>query len=463
MDNEPRRYGALGRAPGTGGRAVRGGLAVAAGLLALLVPLTPASASGGAPAPATLGDGAPPAAAAPGSGTGSSATPAPSGSGDPASENSKASGPGTTPEPAVTGTGDVPVTAARLPAPTGPHPVGTVSLYLKDTSRPDPWVPSVKVRELMVSLWYPAAPRHGRRAPYMTPQESEALLKGEGLTDLPPGVLAETRTSAVLGARPVGRRHGSPLVVLSPGFIRSRKTLTGLAEELASRGYVVAGIDHTYESRGTSFPDGRLATCVACEVDHEKGFGEKAVAVRAADVSFVLDELTGPRPKWAGASLIDPGRIAMAGHSLGGASSLAAMLKDGRVKAGIDMDGTTYAPIPPEGIARPFMFLASPEHTPGGGSPAWDRDWGLMTGWKRWLTVAGAQHSSFTDLISLADQLGVPHEGELSGDRSMKITRDYVLAFLDRHLRGRSRPLLDGPSARYPEVGHCSPPRSTCS
>ncbi|MFF4411536.1 alpha/beta hydrolase [Streptosporangium sp. NPDC001559] len=467
MDNEPRRYGTLGRAPGTGGRAVRGGLAVAVGLLALLVPLTPASASGGAPVPATLGDGVPPAAAVPGSGTpepsapgagalptaaapGSGTTPAPSGSGAPVPENSKASG-------------DVPVTAARLPAPTGPHPVGTVSLYLKDTSRPDPWVPSVKVRELMVSLWYPAASRHGRRAPYMTPQESEALLKGEGLTDLPPGVLAETRTNAVLGARPAGRGHGLPLVVLSPGFIRSRKTLTGLAEELASRGYVVAGIDHTYESRGTSFPDGRLATCVACEVDHEEGFGEKAVAVRAADVSFVLDELTGPRPKWAGASLIDPGRIAMAGHSLGGASSLAAMLKDGRVRAGIDMDGTTYAPIPQEGIARPFMFLASPEHTPGGASPAWDRDWGLMTGWKRWLTVAGAQHSSFTDLISLADQLGVPHEGELSGDRSMKITRDYVLAFFDRHLRGRSRPLLDGPSAHYPEVGHCSPPRNTCS
>ncbi len=39
-----------------------------------------------------------------------------------------------------------------LPKPTGPHPVGTTSLHLKDASRPDPWVPGARVRELMVSL-----------------------------------------------------------------------------------------------------------------------------------------------------------------------------------------------------------------------------------------------------------------------------------------------------------------------
>ncbi|WP_432925148.1 hypothetical protein ACQPZZ_31740 [Microbispora sp. CA-135349] len=31
-------------------------------------------------------------------------------------------------------------------------------------------------------------------------------------------------------------------------------------------------------------------------------------------------------------------------------------------------------------------------------------------------------------------------------------TRDYVTAFLDAHLKGKRRPLLDGPSAKYPEV-----------
>ena len=45
-----------------------------------------------------------------------------------------------------------------LPEPTGPYPVGTTSLWLTDTSRPDPWAAGVTARELMVSLWYPATP-----------------------------------------------------------------------------------------------------------------------------------------------------------------------------------------------------------------------------------------------------------------------------------------------------------------
>ncbi|MDX3521508.1 hypothetical protein [Streptomyces scabiei] len=88
----------------------------------------------------------------------------------------------------------------------------------------------------------------------------------------------------------------------------------------------MAGVDHTYENVATTFPDGRVATCAACEADHDQAFWEKLVKGRAADVSFVLDQPTGPRPKWEGARLIDPHRIAMAGHSVGGAGTTAAML-----------------------------------------------------------------------------------------------------------------------------------------
>jgi hypothetical protein len=48
-------------------------------------------------------------------------------------------------------------------------------------------------------------------------------------------------------------------VVLSPGFSVHRHTLTNLAEELPSRRYVVATVDHAYESVGTAFPGGPAA------------------------------------------------------------------------------------------------------------------------------------------------------------------------------------------------------------
>jgi len=374
--------------------------------------------------------------------------------------------------------GDVPTgrgPTPYLPEPTGPYPVGTASVWLTDTSRPDPWVSGVNARELMVSLWYPAVPSDGRRARYMTPAESELQLTSRGITGVPQDALSTVETNAVSGARPAGRPRSLPLVVLSPGFTNSRSTLTALAEDLASHGYVAAGIDHTYESHATAFPDGRVTTCLARQARRRGGGSpEKVAASRAADVSFVLGELTGAHPAWPGAGLIDPSRVAMAGHSAGGAAAIAAMLADSRIRAGIDMDGATCAPIPDQGLARPFLFLGKQSsYTPGSGGAVafgtrdwkllrgavatWERDWDLLTGWKRWLVVAGAVHASFTDLALLADQIGLDIGAGLSGARSLDITRAYVRAFVDQHLRGRPQALLDQPSPRYPEVTFCSP------
>jgi hypothetical protein len=366
--------------------------------------------------------------------------------------------------------GDAAGRTLRLPEPTGSFPVGSTALWLTDISRPDPWAAGVSVRELMVTLWYPAAASDGPRAPYMTPAESELLLAGGGITGVPPDLLSTVRVSSVSGAAAAGRQGSLPLVVLSPGFTNPRSALTGLAEDLASHGYVVAGIDHTYESYATSFPDGRVATGLAREAPR-RNRTEKVVAGRAADVSFVLGELTGAHPAWPGAGLIDPSRIGMAGHSIGGAATIAAMLADARILAGIDMDGSTVALIPERGLSRPFMFLGKQEnYTPGSGIIAsrdgkhvkgsvltWERDWRLLTGWKRWLVVAGAKHASFTDLGLLADQAGIDIGADLHGERGLEITRGYVRAFFDEHLRGTPQARLDRASPEFPEVMFCSP------
>ncbi|MGH3226307.1 MAG: hypothetical protein ACRDPY_47805 [Streptosporangiaceae bacterium] len=252
----------------------------------------------------------------------------------------------------------------------------------------------------------------------MTPAESELQLTSRGITGVPPDALSTVETTAV----------------------------------------------------ATAFPDGRVTTYLAREASGRDG-KEEVAAGRAADVGFVLDELIGAHPVWPGAGLIDPSRVGMAGHSAGGAAAIAALLADARIRAGIDMDGSTAALIPDEGLARPFLFLGKQSsYTPGRGiiaSPdgkhvkgsviSWERDWELLTGWKRWLVVAGAVHASFTDLALLADQLGIDTGAGLSGARSLHITRAYVRAFFDQHLRGRPQALLDQPSPRYPEVTFCSP------
>jgi len=143
-----------------------------------------------------------------------------------------------------------------LPAPTGRHRISTVSLHLVDPSRPDPWVPDVPFRELMIQIWYPAhAADDYPRAPYATPATARAY---ENIFSLP--VLNWPMTHASLGApvHPLGR--GRPVVLYSPSLGGERFETTCLVEELASRGYVVVTIDHVHDSDVVELPDGRLET-----------------------------------------------------------------------------------------------------------------------------------------------------------------------------------------------------------
>ncbi|MFI5531946.1 alpha/beta hydrolase family protein [Kitasatospora sp. NPDC051853] len=345
----------------------------------------------------------------------------------------------------------------ELPPPTGHFAVGRDTLSLVDHTRKDPWVPT-EDRELLLSLYYPALPRTGSPAPYLTTDEAKALLTDRGqLADhTTPERVAATHTHARTDAlpRPTARRY--PLVVLSPGFSLPRASLTGLAEDLASRGYVVAAVDHAHESDGTLFPGGRLLTCKACEQVFPTGELKRVSDGRARDLSFVLDRITGPHPAWRYSWLIDSSRIGAAGHSIGGNAASAVMAADPRVDAGANLDGTFFTPVPETGLAgRPFLMLSGDPALlpPDFDDPSWNEAWARLDGWKRWPAVTGLGHPGFTDWPVLGDASGYPHpETPLPGARSAQLVRTYVAAFFDQHLRGTPSPLLDGPSASFPEV-----------
>ncbi|MEV7387842.1 alpha/beta hydrolase [Streptomyces sp. NPDC091215] len=347
---------------------------------------------------------------------------------------------------------DTDVSPAELPAPTGPYAVGRHILHLVDEHRQDPWVPSAGPRQLMVSMYYPARSGTGGPAPYMTTEAARLLLRTKlPGTTIPAEAVSGTRTWSHTDAVP---RHGRyPLLLLSPGFTMPRTEITSLAEDLASRGYVVALVDHTYENTGTTFPDGQTLTCAVC--DDPDAYPPAAIQEsRAKDLSFVIDAVTDRRhPAWRHAGMIDGSRIGVAGHSLGGAAAVSTMAHDKRVLAGVDLDGTIFSPVPDDGLGgRPFMLMGHPVGTDE--DPTWTDTWNRLTGWKRWLTVTGSDHSSFTDVPVLAEKLGIPEPPDttLSARRAVQLTRTYVAAFFALHLRGIPEPILNGPSPAYPEV-----------
>ncbi|MFE0421359.1 alpha/beta hydrolase family protein, partial [Streptomyces sp. NPDC058953] len=281
-----------------------------------------------------------------------------------------------------------------------------------------------------------------------------AMVNGVGMgPDVAPERLAATGTHSRPGALPARGRF--PLVILSPGFSVSRYTLTSFAEDLASRGYVVASVDHAYESFGISMPGGRTLPCKACTALDVDGVPASVVtSTRAKDVSYLVDRLTGRHPVWKHSGMIDRKRIGMAGHSIGGASAATAMAGDRRVLAGVNMDGAFWEDLPPGGLdGRAFMMLGTDDnvHRPGGIDTTWDRMWPTLDGWKRWITVAGTDHGSYGDFPLIQEHFGLPSP-PLAAERSTALLRTYLAAFFDQHLKKRQQPLLNGPSAANPEM-----------
>ncbi|HZE40862.1 MAG TPA: hypothetical protein VE172_18845 [Stackebrandtia sp.] len=326
----------------------------------------------------------------------------------------------------------------ELLQPTGDDSVGRAQLHLVDSDRADPWVPSER-RELMVSMFYPSKKDTGGAAQYMTPKESELFLK-QSEFDAPPDSLSKVKMYARDDAKPLRSLGKRPLVVVSPGFSKPRASLTGLAEDLASRGYIAAVVGHNYESV-TQFPDGHVTECEACD----QGEAEKAEKGRVKDVGFVLDQLTDHHSPWS--RLIDRHRIAMVGHSLGGATGYSVLRDDKRVKAAMNIDGTIDA-LPTTESRKPFMLLG---HLIDHDDKTWTEAWKHSAGWKRWVRMKGTEHVSFTDIGLLLDQFGMP-PAQLDERRATRLTRELVSAFLDVHLRGEHRPILDSPSADNPEL-----------
>lgn len=373
----------------------------------------------------------------------------------------------------------------RFPRPTGPFPVGTTELHLVDHHRDDPYVPG-RPRELMISVWYPS--RGGApRAPYLPPLTAESYGKdAAGALRQPVDAVdwAGARSHAGLLA-PVSRSWGRrPVVLFSPGFGVPRGLASIMVAELASRGYVVVTVDHTYEVAAVQFPGERLEV----QTLPTGPYARMARAARLADVRFVLTALgvlasgrnpdAGRRRLPAGlGSILDLRRIGAYGHSAGGITAADLMDVDRRVGAGIDFDGTLGygysvedpAPVVRRGLDRPFLLMGAgamgPGHPPQTHrtEPSWGMFWENSTGWKRDLNVPEGMHYTFIDyqaLIPWFDRFfDVPADlkatmiGTVDPVRILRSLRTYVPAFFDQHLRDRPRPdLWAHSSPRHPDV-----------
>lgn len=361
----------------------------------------------------------------------------------------------------------------ELPRPSGPYPVGRVVYDWIDRDRQETLGgPAGAPREIGAWIWYPASPAGQPSAPYLPAAWAAARERTFGPFFLLMPDYARVRSHAFAGAPPASSPNRFPVLIMQPGLGPIIQDYASLAEDLASRGYVVVGLNPTYSAAVSVFPNGRVALAsqagnipdvAAPDVVQKRS--DELVDIWAGDVRFAMDQLaaldTAPDMAFLLAGRLDLGHIGVFGHSFGGASAAEVCSLDERCRAGADLDGWLFGAVAKPGarpLAQPFLFLWSEEDllNPAAAENGrinraiYDR----AAGGVYWLTLRGARHFNFADLAVLyAPLLHVQQRfGPIDGVRGLRVTADYLAAFFDQTLRGTSSPLLAGPSQAYPEI-----------
>jgi predicted dienelactone hydrolase len=353
--------------------------------------------------------------------------------------------------------------------PSGEYAVGTTTLYFQDGSRDEIYSNDPEdVRELNVQVWYPGRLSDDAEfAPYMTRLDlsAPAFARFLGLPSFVLNHVSLIDTHAILEAPFAEEGSPFPVLIFSHGWGGTRTQSTYLMEELASHGYVVVALDHTYGALVTVFPDDRVVlqkTDILEQDQSDEEFKRSAntlIGVWAGDVHFILDQLEAMNDGNLESPFegrLDLDRVGIFGHSTGGGNAVQVCWLDSRCKVGLALDAW-LEPVSlealDEGLDQPFMFLWSEGWGSDENKVRFQRLYKELRGDSYQLEIEGTRHYDFSDLpllSPLSPWFGL--KGPIDGERVLGIINEYVVAYFDRYLKDVENDLLNGPSLDYPEV-----------
>ncbi|ASA21482.1 alpha/beta hydrolase family protein [Paenibacillus donghaensis] len=350
-------------------------------------------------------------------------------------------------------------------APSGPYAVGTSTYYWVDENRSETYTADpADNRQLMVQLWYPAeleGDGRDKSAPYIEHLEeiAQGLQDSLNMPRVMFSQLSEIETHAYRDAKVSSAEKKYPVLLFSHGLTGFRNQNTFQAEELASQGYIVAGIDHAYGAAAVVYPGGETAKL---QLPEDSGFAayEATMKIWVEDASFVLDKLerlaASGKPAEDVASRLDLEQIGMYGHSFGGATAAQMLMQDSRIKAALNMDGTLYGPdIPEQGLGKPYLQMNGEQsidkaafdttldeavRVSGRTRDSFEQFWQesaqrrehAIAGGGYSLVLANTDHMSFTDFYLFSPLL--PPKGAAAERIQEEINR-LSLAFFDQTLK----------------------------
>lgn len=324
--------------------------------------------------------------------------------------------------------------------PKGEFGVGTVSYAMEDPHRPEVMTQNPDdYRRLMLQFWYPTAPHGFQRMSYYL--------------ELVPKIV-----HSLLNAPITGKQSRLPLVVMSHGLGANRNHSEFISESLASNGYLVAGIDHTYYGGPVRFPDGTIRSSIQNMLRFTGSKVTNEVLTTyfndwVKDCHWVMDEIQriDQDPSSPLYQRIDTTRIAMVSHSFGGAMGMQCASERNDIVATLSMDGDLRGPVKDSGTQVPFMMI-----WPGNASNSVDNRFAegayANSPTYHWASIQNSQHGDFADHNRVLNPGGTPNIR-----RKQDIILNLIDAFLKRYLLQETSSVVESleleemPELRYGE------------
>ncbi|XP_041662011.1 platelet-activating factor acetylhydrolase isoform X2 [Cheilinus undulatus] len=283
-----------------------------------------------------------------------------------------------------------------------------------------------------------------------------------------------------------------PVIVFSHGLGAFRTLYSAICAELASQGFVVASVEHRDQSASATFyylektesekeseSVPKTSASVADNLvkvwmyyrtlrhgESEFPLRNKQVKQRANECILALDkliEINSGIPvqnvlptqfDWTTMqNTMDLCRIAVMGHSFGGATVIEALCKEVKFKCGIALDAWMF-PLDDEIFARvkqPIFFINSEKFQWAGNISRMKKlDSAVIQ--RKMITIRGTVHQSFPDFTFLTGNwIGklMKLKGEIDPELAIDLSNKATLAFLQRHLGldknfNQWDPLIDG-------------------
>ncbi len=347
--------------------------------------------------------------------------------------------------PELAAYGDLPVGVRQIEL-TNP---GQIDVVKVDPAAEKPAEMPMYDRPLTVEVWYPAADgAEGSTTltAFLRDGKTQVELEGRAMRDADP-------------------RSGEtyPLVMISHGYPGNRFLLSHLAENLASKGYVVASIDHTEST-----------------YDNQLAFGSTLVN-RPFDQLFVLDEmdrLSKDKPSFLN-GLVDASNTGLIGYSMGGYGALITTgagvtdtgieasygaphgllavhkegsetqeaMPDDRIKAAVAFgpwgkNAGFWDEAGLSDIETPFLVIGGSQDDVSGYENGVRSIWENMKGTDRaLLTFDNANHNAGAPMPAPAEaaEAGVDDhysDAAWSNERMNNVSQHFVTAWLDKYLKG---------------------------